>query len=167
MSFFSKTPNLKVVPTRCMYQPLYQKVLATIKAPGTATSLAFAKYLRFTLLIDWKTVRSWFVFPKWIKLTSFIILPVVTTLKIHTVCVCFNVLIWSWRLCIAWKIIWINDKGKFDDFTTRVSRYLTNINKIIVYKAPMIAKIKAMFEYFPLFDSSCMQMGCKWSYFYR
>ena len=148
--FFSKTPNFKVVPTRCMmYQSLYQKVLAAIKAPGTATSLALAKYLRFTLLIDWKTVRSWFVFPKCIKITSFIIFPVVTALKIHTVCVCFNVLIRSWRLCIAWKIIWINYKGKLDDFTTSVFRYLKNINKIVVYKAPMVAKIKAIFEYFP------------------
>ena len=145
--FFSKIPNSKVEYMRCITS---SKVLATTKAAGTTTSLAFTKFLRLIILVDWKIVRSWFIFTKWITIINFMILPVVTALKIHTICVCFNVLISSWKLCIASKIIWINDRGKLDDFTTGVFRYFANTNKVNVeYKLPIAAKIKTMFLLFP------------------
>ena len=157
--FFLKNTNLKVEYTRCI---ISRKVLATTKTQGTTTSPTFTKCLRLIILVDWKIVRSWFVFTKWIAITSFMIIPLVTALKTHTICVCFNVLIRTWKLCIAWKIIWINGRGKLDDFTTGVFRYLTKTNKIIdEYKLPITAKKKKKKKrqylyYFPLFDSTGM-----------
>ena len=143
--FFSKIPNSKVEYMRCITS---SKVLAATKAAGTTKF--FTKFLRLIILLDWKILRSWFIFTKWITIINFMILPVITALKMHIICVCFNVLISSWKLCIAWKIIWINDRGKLDDFTTGVFRYFANTNKMNVeYKLPIAAKIKTIFLLFP------------------
>ena len=143
--FFSKIPNSKVEYMRCITS---SKVLAATRAAGTTTSLAFTKFLRLIILLDWKILRSRFIFTKWITIINFMILPVVTELKMHTICVCFNVLISSWKLCIAWKIIWINDREKLNDFTIGV---FANTNKMNVeYKLPIAAKIKTMFLLFPI-----------------